>query len=74
MANEAGNQVNICAETVPFNPNGPKVSTRRARRAFGRFSREGHAAKEYELNRGKQAEAGSLAQVEAIYAGGPVGV
>ncbi len=59
---------------IPFNPNGPKVSTRRIRKVFGRFSCEGHAAKEYELNRGKQAEAGSLAQVEALYAGGPVGV
>lgn len=57
-----------------FDPKKPKVSTRRMRKVFGRFSREGHAAKEYELNRGKQAEAGSLSQVEVLYAGGPVGV
>jgi hypothetical protein len=57
---------------ITFNPDQPKVSTRRVRKLFGRDSIEGKKAKEYELNRGKQAEAGSLAQVEALYAGKPV--
>ena len=43
-----------------FNPQRPKVSTRRARKQFGRLSDEGHSAKEYELNYGTEAEAVSL--------------
>ena len=43
-----------------FNPQRPKVSVRRLRKQFGRFSIEGHTAKEFELNYGTEAEAASL--------------
>ena len=46
--------------SFPFNPNGPKVSVRRLRKLFGRFSIEGLRAKERELNLGCEAEALSL--------------
>jgi hypothetical protein len=57
---------------LPFNPKGPKVSTRRMRKVFGRFSREGHDAKSYELNYKTNAHAVSLANVEALYSGKPL--
>ena len=57
---------------IQFNPKGPKVSTRRIRKAFGRDSIQGCRAKEYELNYRHEAHAVSLANVEALYAGKPV--
>lgn len=47
-----------------FNPDKPKVSTRRMRKQYGRDSVEGKRAKEHELNRGKQAEALSLENID----------
>lgn len=46
-----------------FDPDKPKVSTRRLRKQHGRFSIDGHTAKEYELNRGTQAELISLENI-----------
>jgi hypothetical protein len=43
-----------------FNPHKPKVSLRRWRKSFGRFTRGGLAIKEHELNRKKEAERVSL--------------
>ncbi len=53
-----------------FNPDKPKVSTRHIRKQFGRFSIEGHAAKEHEFNRGTQAEKLSLENAYRAIGGG----
>jgi hypothetical protein len=70
MANEAGNKVNICAETVPtlFGSKRPRIWLRRCRPEHRPLVRE------YILNKGTQAEAISLANLEALYAGEPVAV
>ena len=52
-----------------FGTSRPKVMLRRTQNPKLRC-----AIKEYELNRGTAAEAISLANLEAIYAGGPVSV
>ena len=60
------------SKAAQFNPKGPKVSTRRARKSFGRDTMQAAAAREYELNYRTEAHDVSLAQLEALYAGKPV--
>ena len=64
-----GLQMTKTAKTKPINPNRPKVSLRRLT-----DPKLSCALREYELNRGTQAQGVSLANWESLYAGEPVGV
>lgn len=51
---------------VVFDPNKPKISLRRWRKTFGRWTRGGSAIKEHELNRKKEAERVSLENAQRV--------